>query len=393
MMFFHRIPLAWRNLLHDKRRFLVSLTGIAFAVVLMFVELGFWNALLDAAVELVRRFNCQLVIVNKARYALAIREPFTTRRLGQARAVPGVKEVVPIYLEYRTSLWKDTENARPGEPSSRPIRVVAFDPGHAALRIPEVTAQLDKLQLPDTVLMDRRSKPDYGKRVAGIERELARRSVRVVGTFELGTDFTTDGNLIMSDLTYAQLFRGRASGGASLGLADVGLVQVDESADVAGVRKALQSVLPDDVCVYTLGEFAAKERVFWQYATPVGFIFTFGLVMGVIVGMVICSQILSADVADHLKEYATLKAIGYPDRYLTWVVLQEALWLSLLGFVPALLLSLLLYDRLGEVTGLPLFLTPGRIGLILFMTVFMCIVAGVLALRKVRKADPAEVFG
>jgi putative ABC transport system permease protein len=391
-MFSSRVPLAWHNLIYDKRRFLVSTAGIALAVVLIFVELGFWNGLLDAAVALLKQLNGELVIVSEARYTMVVREPFTTRRLVQARSVPGVADVIPIYIEDHLSLWKDPDNREPDEPSSRPIRVVAFNPNYQALRNPEIDLQLNLLRLPGTVLMDRRSRPEFGKREANLVRELAGHSIKVVGTFALGTDFTSDGNLVTSDRTFAQLFPQRGAPNSPLRLADIGLVQLEPGADVDAVAAALRQVLPADVAVYTRTEFMGKEANFWQQATPIGFVFTCGLIMGIIVGMVICSQILSADVSDHLKEYATLKAIGYDNRYVVGVVLQQALWLSLIGFLPALAASFLLYKFLGDATGLPLTLTPLRVGLVLLLSTGMCMASGALALQKVIKADPAEVF-
>ena len=386
------VPLAWRNLVHDKKRFVVSIAGIMLAILLMFVELGFWNALLDAAVALVRSFNGELVIVSKARHTMAMNERFTTRRIEQARGVPGVQTVFPIYIEDRLALWKDLENTNPDEASSRPIRVLAFNPAFPALRFNDIDKLRELIALPDTVLIDRKSKDDYGKRAANLDRELARKSIRVVGTFELGTDFMSDGNLIMSDQTYAKLFPNRLAPGSTLALADVGVVQVVPGYSIGEVRDALLEVLPSDVTVYTLQEFVGKEMRFWQGATPVGFIFTVGLIMGVIVGMVICSQILSADVADHLKEYATLKAIGYTNRYLAWIVIQEGLLLSILGFIPSLAIALALYGYLEQLTGLPMFLTVGRAGAVLLMAMIMCLISGLIALRKVQKTDPAEVF-
>jgi putative ABC transport system permease protein len=387
-----RVPLAWRNLIHDKRRFLVSTAGITLAVILMFMELGFWNGLLDSSVSLVRQFNGEIIIVSKARYTMVVREPFTIRRLAQARAVTGVRDAFPIFIEDRISLWKDPEHKDPDEASSRPIRVVAFNPSNLGLKIPEVKANLDRLRIPNTVLMDRRSKNDYGKREVNLIRELAGHSIEVVGLFSLGTDFSTDGNLITSDQTFAKLFPNRADPGSTLNLADLGVVQLEPGSDVESVRTALEKVLPSDVQVYTLPEFADKEIAFWQQATPIGFMFGCGLVMGVIVGMVICSQILSADVTDHLREYATLKAIGYSNRYIVGVVLRQGLVLSLLAFGPALLASYLLYEYLSVITGLPLYFTPSRIAVVLVLATGMCMAAGVLALRKVIKADPAEVF-
>ena len=104
-----RVPLAWLNLTHQKRRLFVSLAGVTFAVVLMFMEMGFWNALLDGLVSLIRAFNADLVIVNKEKYALNINEPFTRRRLQQALAAPGVRAAYPFYLESRASFWKNPE--------------------------------------------------------------------------------------------------------------------------------------------------------------------------------------------------------------------------------------------------------------------------------------------
>jgi putative ABC transport system permease protein len=116
------------------------------------------------------------------------------------------------------------------------------------------------------------------------------------------------------------------------------------------------------------------------------------MVLGFVVGMVICYQILAGDVADHAAEYATLKAIGYPNRYLSGVVLQEALILAAAGFVPGMAVTFGIYLLLAELTGLPLRLTPGRFGLVLGLTVVMCVASGLLALRKVQTVDPAEVF-
>jgi len=392
-MNFDHVPLAWRNLTHDKRRFLVSTAGIALAVLLVFVEMGFWNALLDASVALLRQLNGELVVVSKARYSMAIREPFTMRRLAQARAVRGVRDVFPIFIEDHLALWKDPDGHNPDEPASRPIRVIAFNPMHDALRNGEIQAKLPLLRLDDTVLIDRRSKEEFGKREANITRELAGHSIDVVGTYALGTDFLNEGNVVTSDRTFARLLPNRSGPDNTLSFPDVGVVQLEPHADSRDVRRRLTEALPSDVHVYMLDEFVNTEWTFWQRATPVGFIFTFGLVMGLIVGMVICSQILSADVTDHLKEYATLKAIGYSNRYLVGVVMEEALLLSLLAFGPALTLCFVLYHYLGMLTGLPMYLTVGRIAFVLLLATGMCMISGFLALQKVIKADPAEVFG
>ena len=393
MLPFARVPLAWLNLTHDKVRFVVRVLGVAFAVFLMFVELGFWNALLDASVELIQQFNGELVIVSKARYAMAIKEQFTTRRLEQARMAPGVQSASPVYLEYSSSFWKNTGVPQARRRSSHPIRVIAFDPDRMVLNNPDVNARRADLKMLYNVMLDRKSKSEYGHVRPGIDRELSKHTVHVTDTFTLGTDFTSDGSVIMSDLTYAQLFPNELSPDATLRLADVGVVQIEPGADVETVRRATQAILPPDVSVYTKDEFIEVEKGYWQRSTPIGFIFQFGLCMGFIVGAVICYQIISTDVSEHLPEYATLKAIGYRDVYLSRVVLTESLWLAVLGFLPGLGLSWLLYRGLDAWVGLPMYLTIWRILIIFSLTTIMCVLSGLLALRKVKTADPAEVFG
>ncbi|HEY7313219.1 MAG TPA: ABC transporter permease DevC [Gemmataceae bacterium] len=393
MLPFARVPLAWLNLTHDKVRFVVRALGVAFAVFLMFVQLGFWNALLDASVELIQQFNGELVIVSKARYAMAIKEQFTTRRLEQARMAPGVLSASPVYLEYTSSFWKNTGVPQARRRSSHPIRVIAFDPDRMVLNNPDVNARRADLKMLYNVMLDRKSKSEYGHVRAGIDRELSKHTVHVTDTFMLGTDFTSDGSVVMSDLTYAQLFPNELSPDATLRLADIGVVQIEPGADVETVRRAIQAILPPDVSVYTKDEFIDVEKGYWQRSTPIGFIFQFGLFMGFIVGAVICYQIISTDVSEHLPEYATLKAIGYRDGYLSRVVLVESLWLALLGFLPGLGLSWLLYRGLDAWVGLPMYLTIGRILFIFGLTTVMCVLSGLLALRKVTTADPAEVFG
>ena len=386
-----RVPLAWLNLTHQKRRLFVSLAGVAFAVVLMFMELGFWNALLDGVVALIQAFNADLVLVNKEKYALNVNEPFPRERLYQALAVAGVRAVYPIYLETRLSFWKNPNASDPDQSNIWPIRVVAFDLSDPALRIPGIEAYLPQLRLPDTTLIDVKSKRYFGKRAPDIRRELTRRSIRVVGTFSLGTDFSINGNLLMSDGNFARYFPD-PTGSSVLGKVEIGLIRIDPDADRRTIRRTLQQALPVDVVVFTKEEYADKEKQFWQNATPVGFVFGLGLAMGFVVGVIICYQILSADIGDHLPEFATLKAIGYSNFYLTGVVLQEAVFLAVLGFLPGLLISSLLYAWLGQSTGLPLRLTLGRGGSVLVLTIVMCMCSGLLAVRKVHKADPAEVF-
>ena len=154
----------------------------------------------------------------------------------------------------------------------------------------------------------------------------------------------------------------------------------------------LREVLPHDVMVLSQPQLVAHERAYWENATPIGFIFAFGSLMGLVVGMVIVYQILFSDIASHLKEYATLKAMGYSNFYLGRTLLCAALLLALFGFVPGLAISTGLYGVVGKATFLPLHMELGRASGVFAMIFSMCAGAGLLAMRKLRDANPADMF-
>jgi putative ABC transport system permease protein len=398
MLTFSRVPLPWLNLTHDKVRLFFRALGTAFAVLLLFIELGFWNALREAPVRLIKQFNGQLIIASRAHYALNIKEPFPRCCLDQARAVAGVEHVFPVYLEHPAALWKDTSVSNDKRKPSSPIRVIAFDPGQPVLDNAEVQKHSDALNVPFNILLDRKSKEgSYGNVYKYLNPkiklpELAGHAVHVVGLFTLGTDFANDGNVLMSTETFGRLFGDDAPAGYVLDKADLGVVQVAEGADVQAIYRAIQQVLPKEVRIFTKKEFIKREKDYWSKTTPIGFIFSLGMIVGFIVGLVICCQIISTDVAASLPQFATLKAIGYSNIFLYSVVLREALWLGVIGFVPGWGLSWLLYQELNRTIGLPMEMDVFSILVVGIFTILMCVVSGLLSLSKVQKADPAEVF-
>jgi putative ABC transport system permease protein len=405
-----RTPLAWCNLTHDPLRFALFVLGITFAVILMFVQLGFRNALLDSNTQLHDKLRCDLVLVSPSRQTLALRETFPRRRLDQARSAAGVTEVYPLYLEGAIGLLRDT-NADPNlRQPARGIRAIGVDPTAHLLDMPELrpdSPQARAIQERGSILFDRRSKPDpdrpgqsvYGPLAEGIETDLTGTNVRLVGSFELGTDFTTDGNAVMSEETFLDALRRpftfpSASPAANL---DLGLIRIAPGADPQKVKEAVRQAVstgePDpDVEVYTVAELRDREKAFWLSNTPIGFAFGFGMFMGFAVGLVICYQILSGDVTDHLPEYATLKAIGHTNGYLAWVVIQEALILAVAGFAVGLGVSWGAYELLTATTGLPMRMTPDRAVSVFAATVVMCCLSGLVALVSLLRADPADVF-
>lgn len=381
-----RIPLAWKNLTHEPRRLLIATGGIGFAVVLMFMQTGFRNALFDSTVELHRRLNADLVITSSAAYTLAAPETFDIRRLAQARTATGVERVEPVYVETALSMWR-----HPRSQQAHAVRVIAFDPTFRALLLDSWDDVARRIEEVDAVLFDRKSKQDdYGHPAVGDTSELAGKRVRVAGQFDLGTDFANDGNLLMSDRNFRRYFGGPS--GDVLDRPDLGLVKLREGVDPLAAQRELQRLLPSDVQVQTKDEFVRQELQFWRSSTPIGFVFDLGTAMGFAVGVIICYQILYADIDDHMPEFATLKAMGYRNSYFVSVVLQQSLLLSVFGFVPGAVISYALYAGLASWTGLLLNLSMERAGVVFMLTLAMCVVSGCLALRRVLGADPAELF-
>jgi len=390
-MFRARVPLAWKNLTHDPRRLAVALAGIGFAVLLMFMETGFENALFDSMVKMPQELDADIVITSTAQTSLTSKQTFSREQVLQAASCEGVAEALPLYIESFFAIWK-----KPGG-LGHPIRVLAYDPRRPMFLAPELARYHDALMQPHTALYDRRGKREkYGvpetDQALSEQRGalLAGKSIRLVGSFQLGRDFVNDGNLVMSADNLARYFPQRA--GDPLSVVDLGVVRVAPDYDVADVKQRLVRILPAAVRVDTKAEFVARERAFWRNSTPIGYIFWVGKIMGFVVGVIICYQIIFADIADHMPEFATLKAMGYRSGYFIKIVLQQSIYLSALGFIPGCLAAYVIYDRLASGTGLLMFLTPGRVGLVLLSTVVMCVASGSLAIRKVLAAEPAELF-
>jgi putative ABC transport system permease protein len=386
MLWQPRTSLAWSLLAHDKKRLFLSVVGVAFAVFLMFIEMGFLNGVYDSQTLLIRRLNADLVMLNRLKDALTPTKPFSRRRLVEALRFPGVQAVYPLYMS-EGGAWKN------GHGRIDWITAVAFDPRDPVLLFPELNAFRDALQQPDTAIADLRSRSFFGPLRPGTVSELNGRRIRLVGQFSLGPDFRVDGRLIMSDRNFVRYFPDLRTGRPDFDRIELGLIKAVPGTDLEQLRRRLQEMLPDDVRVLTRDGLEREERRFWAANQPVGIVFGLGMLVGFVIGVTICYQILFTDVHDHQAEFATLKAIGYADSALVGTVLREGLYLSLAAFLPGLGISLLLYSSLEHMTGITMQLTWLRLAVVLVLTVVMCLVSAALAIRKVLRSDPAEVFG
>ncbi|MDB9317235.1 MULTISPECIES: ABC transporter permease DevC [Cyanophyceae] len=389
-----KIPLAWLQLAQQKIRFVVAVAGIAFIVLLTFIQLGFQDALYSSATALHQNLRGDLFLVSSQYKSLTATQSFSRSRLYQTLGFEGVESVSPIYLQFAK-----LKNPATGEKYS--IYVIGFDPGKSVFNIPEVAENLDKLKIPDIVLFDRISRPEFGPiannfaagnteqtiEIFPFDAPIGYR-VRVGGLFSLGPSFGVDGNLIVSDSTFLRINPNTRPAE----MIDIGVITLNAGANPDKVLQKLKTNLPNDIQIFTRQGFIDFEKEYWAVRTPIGFILNLMLTMASVVGVVIVYQILYSNIANQLIAYATLKAIGYANGYLLNVVFQQALILALLGYIPGFLFSIGLYSFAMEVTKLPIMMTANNAIIVLVSAVLMCITSGSLAINKLRSADPADIF-
>jgi putative ABC transport system permease protein len=387
-----KISTAWLQLKHEKMRLMVAIGGISFAVVLIFMQLGLRVALLDSGVALYSKLEGDIFLLSPRSTGLIAMENFSERRLYQALAFPEVKSVIPMYLGF--AQWKNPQTRN----YWRNIYIIGFELNKNVFNLEGVNNNLDKLKEPDVVLFDAVSRREFGPVVelfnkqGKVETEIGdrgpnNRKITVVGLFQLGTSFGADGNLITSDLNFFRIFIQRQKGFINLGL-----VQLHPGYNPEKVIRKLKNYLPPDIRVMSRTELMDLEKEYWNTTTPIGFVFTFGVILGTIVGIIIVYQILYSNVSEHLAEYATLKAMGYKHRYLLTVIFQQALILAILGYIPGFFITLVMYQTAQQATKLPIEMESTRALTVLILTILICFSSGAIAVRKLQEADPADIF-
>lgn len=387
-----QLPIAWLQLARQRIRFLVALAGIAFIVVLIFMQIGFNESLYISATKVHQVIKGDLFLISSQYKSLTAKQSFPRERLYQALGFNGVESVSPLYLRF-------AKFKNPITNQKYSIYVIGFDPGKPVLNSLEVNQNLDLLKLPNIVLFDRKSRPDFGPIAENFEQGNTEQTieifgfaaskgyrVKVGGLFSLGPSFGVDGNLVVGDSTLFRIFDLNSE------MVDVGVITIKPDADQEMVLKNLRNHLSKDVLVFSHQEFIDFEKDYWQTRTPVGFILSMMLFMAAVVGIVIVYQILHSNISTNLVAYATLKAIGYPNQYLLSVVFQQSVLLAVLAYIPGLVISTGLYHVVRNATGLPIEMRLNQASIVLIVTILMCFASGLLAVNKMRSADPADIF-
>jgi putative ABC transport system permease protein len=370
----------------EKKRMSVAVLGITFGIMLMLFQLGLYNGIMAMVVLPHNALRGELVMVSPNYEYFGSSMEFSRRRLYQARGLPEVESTAPLYLGFLS--WANPRTGR-----VKMIFAMAIEPDENPFTLPAIAGQIDAIRDPESVLFDTLSQEDYGpipamfRQRRSVETEAERKRVRIKGLYTLGNTLAASADVVMSDEAY---FRVRPD--KPRNMANVGMIWLKPGANRDAVARQLRGVLPDDVEILRREDFIRSEQDYWANRTPIGFVSAAGMLVGMLVGGIVVYQILYTDVNDHLKQYATLKAIGLADGFFVAVVLEEALILMILGFIPALALTAVLNYEARTMAHIPTSLSVRDVATVLLAVSIVCLIAGFLATRKLRTADPAEVF-
>ena len=382
---FGRLPIGWLQLTHNRTRFAAALAGVAFANVLVFVQLGIMNSMGAATLRPYDFFQADVMISAGDANSLTDGGNVARQWLLQAMADPDVAEGMGLFI-----------NNVPWDRGEKDISLTTFgvDPVKPGFLAPEIAADLPLLEVQDAALLDRLARGLRKEEGAAIRPqsplafETQSRTVTAYATFAGGGGFGGDGYMLVSDQTFLSLFPARSSAAP-----DHILLALRPGAQPQAVIARLKTLISDpSLRIRSYADAAQEDLRYQQTKRPTGIIFGFGVLIGVLVGLVIVYQVLSTDVADHLREYATFKAMGYGPRFFLGIVFEEALVLGIMGFLPGLVVGTAILTAMGKATTLPLAMTPSMAVSVFLGTVVFSALSGAIATRRLAAADPADLF-
>ena len=379
--------------------------GVAFALLLIFMQLGFRGAVGNTATIVYGKLSGDLVM--RSPDYVHLYEPRTIDRswMNRVASHPDVEAVDPFFImlhRWQNPVKNEKCSDAPPDGSFRTVGMMGFQLDRPVIQVDELSEKIDLLKDPDALLIDRATRAEYGpencKRFSDedIEKftEMGGRKTRIAGHFKLGTGLATNGAVLVSDVAF-----GRRAGIDVRQRVSLGLVRLKPGKDPTAVRESVVDWLSQReprsalaVQILTMDEQKRWERKRWLNETPIGMIFSMGVGLSFIIGAAIVYMVLATDVASRLPEYATLKAMGYSPSYLAQTVLQQAWLLSVAGYLPAFCTAMVLYQITSSLSGIPTFMTWQRAFGVFGLSLLMCTLAGLLALRKLLKAEPASLF-
>ncbi len=392
-------PLALSNLLHKPIRTAVAVSGVTFAVVLMFMQLGFLGAVTKTANIIYGALDFDVLLRSPTYVHVTIPGSFPDHRLRQAASAEGVVDTAPFHVGITT--WRSAkEDPKTKTHQSWGMMTMGVRLGTQPFQDPELMEKIAFLRSNRAVIIDRKSKPKYGPKVGkafssedhGVKTEMTNLEVEIVETFELGTGLAANAAVVMNEVGFERVVPLQRRENISLGLIQLEDDLTDNEIEAVADRIRERLKREKDVVVLSRKEVLDREKSYWLYDKSIGIIFMMGVAVAFIVGIAIVYQVLATDVANQIGEYATLKAMGYPNSYLASVVVNQATFLAVLGYITGWILSVGLFWVTSSLAKIPIQMDPLTMVVVFIVTLLMCVFSGLLALRKAYAAEPADLF-
>lgn len=385
-LLFGRLPIGWLQLTHSRGRFIAAVAGVAFANLLVFMQLGIMGALNNSTVAPYAMLEADIILSSQDGDTLTDGGHIPRARMFQALGVAGVSDATPLFVGNLPFTLDDG--------STVSLLSFGIDASKPAYTAADIAAQVGRLSVENTVLLDEGTRGLPASVIEALKTggrftfETGGNTFTAIGTMDVGGGFLADGMIIMSDQTFLRAFPNRSSAAPNHIM-----IRTDDGVATDTVIARLNAALPlDNLRVQSMAGSAANDLAYMSTERPTGIIFGFGVFMGILVGLVIVYQVLSTDVADHLGEYATFKAMGYGHPFFLGIIFEEAIILAVLGFIPGFVASAGLYTMLVSVTGLPVEMDASRAILVFIGTLVACNLSGAIATRRLANADPADLF-
>lgn len=375
------LRIAWQNVTHRKLRALASIGGVAFSILLVFMQWGIFSAAENSAEAVYQKLDFDVALIAPQYVFLGSAGTVPREVAARARDVAGVASAKPLYV----GLHRYTN---PEDRLRRSILVFGVDPVAPPFSDSEILQQSPRLLELGNALVDREARGEYGPKDIGLQADLGDGRIRIAGHYTMGAGFLAGADCMVSDQSFCHLFSGRRVDRPTMVL-----VRATDAGLRDGVVERLRATMTPDVVVRSRGELLAVERNYFVNVKPIGIMFRAGVVVGFLVGAVTLYQILSMQVSQHIRELATMKAIGFGNGAVYAVVIAEGFLYTLVGFVPAYLGGLAIYGALRTQAKVPVWMTTDRAVIVFVLTLAMCAISCALALRRVRTANPADLFG
>lgn len=371
------LKLASRNLFQDRLRFIATIVGIVFSIILVTIQLGLFLSFERMVTAMIARAPADLWIVPYGTKCFEDPSMLDARDRARALAVPGVTEAIPLVIGF--TQWTVPSGG------TTPVFVIGSDAGTQGLHPWNVVeGGPDALASPGAVAIDRTYLDRLGVTKIGDTTEIRQQAARVAEITDGIRSFTT------TPYIFTTLARSQAYIASPPDAVSYFLVHVAPHADIERIRLQLLTALPK-VEVLTPDQFRLRSRNFWLFGTGAGAALFAGALLGAIVGTVIIAQTLYSSTKDHLSEFATLRAIGSSSGYIHKVIIAQALLSAVVGFSVAACIGLIIVRATAD-TSLPIVMNAVLMASLFLLTVVMCVVSAIAAIVQVLRIDPAVAF-